>query len=374
VRSRHIPRRGHASGTLARRLGTLAVLGLLLAACSNSLPQSSLNPKSTETQQIYGLWQLVFWIAVAIFVGVQLALLISIFRWRRRPGDETEPKQTHGNTRLEIVWTMIPALILAIVAVPTLRTLFDLRSRATGPDVLHVKVVGHQWWWEFEYPDLVSADGRPLITANELHIPAGRTTELEMTSKDVIHSFWVPPLSGKRDLVPGRTTYLKITPLPDAAGDVVPGQCAEYCWLGHADMRFKVHIDSEADFQSWAAGQLEPSPVPTDGPAAGGFDTFSGVCTTCHQAYVREPDGTVETIGTRIAPDLTHFGSRDTFAGSTLDNTAEHLTAWIDDPSALKPMKPELNDLDRGRVLGMPDYGLPSDQIAELVALLESWK
>ncbi len=356
-----------------RRIVSIVALGLVLASCSSNLPQSSLNPKSVEAQKIDGLWILVFSIATVIFFAVQIALIVSIVRWRRRPGDDSEPKQTHGNTRLEIVWTIIPAVILAVIAVPTLRTLFELRAPATG-DVLRVKVTGHQWWWEFEYPDIVGPDGRPLITANELHIPAGRTTELEMTSADVIHSFWVPPLAGKRDLVPGLTTYIKITPLESAAGEVIPGQCAEYCWLGHADMRVKVHVDAPDDFETWAAGQLEPAPVPTTGAAVGGFETFSGVCATCHQANVRQPDGTVETIGTAIGPDLTHFASRDTFGAGILENTAEHLAAWIDDPSALKPMAPELNDLDRGRVLGMPDYGLDPDQIAELVELLESWK
>lgn len=368
-----VPRRKPSPRRSAVRLVLLVVAAVALASCSSVLPQSSLNPKSVETQKIDELWRLVLGIATFIFVAVQLALVVSIVKWRSREGDDTEPRQIHGNTRLEIVWTLIPAVILAVVAVPTLRTLFELRAPAEG-DVLRVKVTGHQWWWEFEYPDIVGPDGRPLVTANELHIPAGKTTELEMTSVDVIHSFWVPPLAGKRDLVPGRLTYLKLTPLESAAGEVIPGQCAEYCWLGHADMRFRVFVDAPADFDAWAAAQLEPAQVPTEGPAAAGFETFMGTCTACHQAKVANPDGTVEVVGTRIGPDLTHFGSRATLGAAILENTDEHLRAWIDDPSQLKAMAPELNDLQAGRVLGMPDYGLTPQQISELVALLQSWK
>jgi len=359
---------------IARGAGLVAVLAVVLTACASTLPQSSLHPRSLETREIDRLWILVFSIATAIFVVVEAALVVSIVRWRRRRGDDREPRQVHGNTRLEVLWTIIPAVILAVVAVPTLRTLFALRAPATGPDVLVVKVTGHQWWWEFEYPSIVGPDGRPLVTANELHIPFGRTTQLEMTSADVIHSFWAPSLSGKRDLLPGRTTRLKITPTPDAVGQVIPGQCAEYCWLGHADMRFKIHVDAPDDFAAWAQAQLEPAAVPTDGPLVGAFDVFAGTCTACHQANVREPDGTVEVIGNRIAPDLTHFGSRATFAGATQANTRAHLGRWLDDPSSLKPMAPELNDLAAGRVLGMPDYDLSAEDIAGLVELLEGWK
>jgi cytochrome c oxidase subunit II len=351
----------------------LAVLGLLVASCSSTLPQSSLNPKGAEAQQIDDLWRLVLGLATFVFVVVNAALIIVMVRFRRRKGDTSEPKQIHGNTKLEITWTILPAVILAILAVPTLQTLFDLRTPAEGDDVLTVRVTGHQWWWEFEYPAFVTEDGRTLKTANELHIPAGVTTNLELMSADVIHSFWVPPLNGKRDLVPGEVQHLKLTPNPDLS-EVIPGQCAEYCWLGHADMRFTVHVQQQADFDTWVAAQLVPSPIPAEGTAAAaGYETFTQLCVACHQAHVTGPGG-VEEIGTRLAPDLTHFGSRETLAAAIMANTSEHLAQWIDNPESLKPMAPELNDLTNRRILGMPDYGLDQEAIAGVVALLEGWE
>ena len=362
-----------AAGSRHSAVLAMAIGGVLLASCSSDLPQSSLNPQSVEAEQIDRLWDLVFWIGFAVFVVVEAALIYAIVRFRKRPGDEAEPKQVHGNTRLEIVWSIIPAVILAVIAVPTLTTLFELRQPAEG-DFLRVEVIGHQWWWEFQYPDILDEEGRPLITANELHLPAGMTSELLMTSADVIHSFWVPSLAGKRDVVPGRETFIKITPDPGTAGEMIKGQCAEYCGLAHADMRFRVFLDSEADFDAWSAEQLASSPVPTEGPAAAGYETFTALCTTCHQAKVETPEGSIEVLGVSFGPDLTHFGSRTSIAAAIEENTAEHLAEWIADPLAVKPMQPELNDLAEGRIMGMPDYGLDDEQVAELVALLEAWQ
>ncbi len=346
---------------------------LFLASCSSDLPQSSLNPRSAEAESIDRLWNFILVLGTVVFVIVGGALAYAVIRFRKRPGNEAEPKQIHGNTRLEIGWTLIPVVLVVVIAVPTLTTLFDLRSPAEG-DFLRVEVTGHQWWWEFQYPDILDENGRPLTTANEMHIPVGKTSELRMTSVDVIHSFWVPSLAGKRDVVPGRETVIKITPDADIAGQMVPGQCAEYCGLSHADMRFRVFVDSEADFEKWAAGQLEAVPVPTVGAAAAGYDTFTQFCTTCHQAKVVAADGTVEVIGAALAPDLTHFGGRTSIGAGVEENTAEHLAAWIGDPSSVKPMSPELNDVAAGRIMGMPAYGLDEQQIQELVALLETWK
>jgi cytochrome c oxidase subunit II len=369
-----------STGGRRRALLTAAitVLALVLGSCSSDLPQSALNPKSAETQQIDDLWILVFTLAAIVFFVVEAVLLVAIVFFRKRRNDDgREPRQTHGNTPLEIGWSMAPAIILAVIAVPTLVTLFELSEPAEGPDVVHVNVTGHQWWWEFEYPDYRGEQDRPLVTANELHIPAGRTVELRMTSADVIHSFWVPTLAGKRDLVPGHYTYIKMTPDASIAGAEIPGQCAEFCWLGHADMRIKVFVDSEADFAAWTEEQLLPAVVPTDGPAASGFEIFAAVCVACHHANVLTPEGDVQVIGpgdTILAPDLTHFGSRTTLGARVLTNTVDHLSEWIDDPSAVKAMAPELNDFENDRILGMPDYGLDAEEIAELVDMLESWR
>jgi cytochrome c oxidase subunit II len=380
----------------ARRFGGPVLLGTVvvcLTACSGSGAQSALTPEGPIARQIDDLWDLVFSLAVVVFVLVMAVFVVSIVRFRERKDDAREPRQVHGNTPLEIGWTILPAVILAVLAVPTVRGIFEVRASATGPDVIQVQVTGHQWWWEFEYPDLVSPDGHTLVTANELHIPAGVQVQLTMTSKDVIHSFWVPPLNGKRDVVPGLVTELVLEADPGVAEQdfgfgegVIPGQCAEFCGLAHADMRLRVFVQSQADFEAWAAGQLEPAEVPTEGTAAAGYETFTAVCTACHQAVVTEDgdagavlgdeqaiqvDGT--TFSAQYGPDLTHFGSRSTLAAAVLTNTAEHLAEWIDDPSDVKPMMPQRNDLETGRILGMPSYGLDGAQIDELVALLEGW-
>lgn len=363
--SRVIERTSHRRRTLLMLL-VLAVI-LVLSACSgpdrlgiesvvdSDLPQNSLDPAGPVAQKIDNLWWLVFWIATAIFVVVEAALLYTVFRFRRRKDEKRPVKQVHGNTRLEIVWTIIPAVLLAVVAVPTIATLFDLRRPPVPSDnALQIEVVGHQWWWEFTYPEY------GFTTANEMYIPAGRPVYLTMSSADVIHSFWVPRLGGKRDLVPGRTTNLTLE--ADEPGTYL-GQCAEFCGLAHADMRVRVFAQAESDFETWARAQAQQATIPATGPAAAGWETFQVTCASCHSI-----DGT--SAGGRLAPNLTHFASRTTFAAATLSNTEQHLREWLADPSSLKPMRPELNDLAVGRILGMPNLGLTDQEISDLIAFL----
>ncbi len=354
--------------TSARRLAILTVLaGVALAACGDDeIPQNSLDPAGPIARDIDNLWWLVFWIAAVVFVLVQAALLWSIFRFRARKGDEDRRiRQLHGNTKLEVAWTIAPAVLLAVIAVPTVATLFDITEEPTGDDVLEINVVGHQWWWEYEYPEF------GFFTANEMHIPAGRPVYLTMTSDDVIHSFWLPRLNGKRDLVPGRISHLTLfadEPTPD--GEFLWGQCAEFCGLSHADMRLKVKVHDEEGFQEWAAGQAQPAVIPTEGLAAEGWEIFKVVCTACH------PVAGAEEANIQLAPDLTHYASRDWFAGATFLNTTEHLRAWLRNPADLKPMAPELNDLgaDPPRILGMPNFGLDEREVDALIALLQGWE
>ena len=348
------------------------VLGL--AACSGSGPASTLEPKGPVAEDIDRLWDIVFWAAVVIFVLVEAALVYALWRFRERRDPEHRPKQVHGNTRLEVVWTIIPAVILAIIAVPTLTTLFDIRTVESGEGVFELEVIGHQWWWEVDYP----AYG--LETANEIHIPEDTEIRITLTSADVIHSFWVPPLAGKRDAVPGRLSTMKLTADdPTPPGESIPGQCAEFCGLAHADMRFKVFVHTAEDFEAWVESQLEPAVIPTEGLAAAGWDTYSQVCTACHQATVIDADGVIERVGQSAeewayAPDLTHFGSRTTFAGAKYENNTELLTEWLHDPSLLKPMDPDRNDIPNGRILGMPNFNLTPDEIDGLIALLQGWR
>ena len=359
-------------GRLARKVGLAAVFGvvlLLLSACSGpdrlgieelglgDLPQNSLDPAGPAAETIDDLFWLVFWIAVGVFVVVEAALLAIVFAFRRRRGEDRAVRQTHGNTRLEIMWTIIPSVVLAVIAVPTVATIFDLREKPSElDDALEIEVIGHQWWWEFHYPEY------GFTTANEMHIPVDRPVYLTMTSADVIHSFWVPPLNGKRDVVPGRTTNLTLQ--ADEPG-IYLGQCAEFCGLAHADMRHRVFAHTTEDFEAWAQHMATPAEVPVSGPASAGWETFLAQCAACHAVDGTDANG-------RLAPNLTHFAARTTFAAGTISNTEEHLREWLRDPSSLKPMRPDLNDIASGRILGMPDLGLDEQQISDLIAFLET--
>jgi cytochrome c oxidase subunit 2 len=358
-----------------------------LSACAGSGPQSAIEPQSPEAESINDLWLLVYYIAAVIFFLVMAALIYTIIRYRERPGDDRQPVQLHGNTALEITWTIIPAVILAVIAVPTVRGVFDLREAPSDENVVNIRVTGHQWWWEFEYVDFTNEAGEPLITANELHLPVGKEASFVMTSADVIHSFWIPPLMGKRDVVPGRISALSFEPSNiTPPGQPIFGQCAEFCGLAHADMRMRVFVHSEPDFLDWVEAQAAPSAVPTEGPAAAGWETFNAVCTACHQSTVLN-EGVIETLGpyntlevddvtfvSSLGPNLTHFGSRTTFAAASYANTVEHLSAWLANPSDLKPMDPDRNDISAGLILGMPNFNLDDDEIAGLIALLKLWE
>ncbi len=358
-------------GSLRVRFTVMAALAALaLTACgTEELPQNTLDPQGPLSRKIDGLWDLVFWTAVVIFVLVQAALLVSIFRFRQRKnGPERKIKQSHGNTRLEVIWTIIPALLLAGIAVPTVSTLFDLRSEPEG-DVIDINIVGHQWWWEIEYP------GTNVNTANELHMPAGREVYLTMTSADVIHSFWVPRLNGKRDVVPGRISNLRLfADEPTPEGEPIFGQCAEFCGLAHADMRIRVFVHTEEGYNQWLAEQSQDAVVPAEGLAADGWGVYQQVCTACHVVRTADLDPSGYPLlpdGSRLAPDLTHFASRSTFGGASFKNTTDHLAAWLRNPADLKPMDPDRNDIAAGRILGMPNFNLDNQQIDALVALLQ---
>jgi cytochrome c oxidase subunit II len=333
-------------------MGTaLALLAVGLSACVNThLPQDTLNPAGPTARTEDNLLWPVFWIAVGVFVLVEGLLVVALFKFRHRPGRGI-PTQIHGNFRMEMAWTIAPALLLAGVAVPTVATIFRLSERPSGQYV-QVAVTGHQWWWEVKYPDL------KVVTANEIHIPVGQPVYVSITSIDVIHSFWVPRLAGKQDLEPGRTNHLTIE--ADLPG-VYLGQCAEYCGTSHANMRFRVMADSPADFQSWVKAQAGPAPPSTDPLAQQGQQVFEqgrfagGLqCTACH---TDKPN-----VGGTVGPNLSHFGDRTTFAGSIVRNTEGELRRWLTDPSAVKPGA------------DMPNLHLAPDQIDALIAYLEGLK
>ena len=367
----------------------VAPLLLLLAACSGSGPQTALEPQGPIGRDIDGVWDLVLILATFVFVLVMALLVWAMWRYRERPGDETEPKQIHGSSVIEIGGVVFSVVLLAFISVPTVRGLLDIRKVPEGDDVLQIQVTGHQWWWEFEYVDEVAADGPTLITANELHIPEDVSVYLTMTSVDVIHSFWIPALNGKRDVVPGRVTNLTlIADDPTPPGEPIPGQCAEFCGLAHADMRIKVHVHTAADYATWVEEQLAPSAQPAaETPLDAGWQTFSALCTACHQVTLEDVEGEVTTHGperyvttddvefrSSFGPNLTHLYSRGTFGSGTFTLDADHLSQWIDNPGSLKPMRADRNDLANGKVLGMPDLGLSPTEIEEVVDLLETWR
>lgn len=239
----------------------LAVLVLTLAACSQDYPNSTFHTNTEFNAAIDHLWNRLLFLGTLVFVLIEGLLIYAVFRYRRRENSPA-PKQVHGNATLEILWTAIPALILVFIAVPTVRTIFQTQAKA-APGSLQVEVIGHQWWWEFRYPEL------GITTANELYIPVGRTVNFELKTHDVLHSFWIPHLGGKRDLISNRTNYLWFTADSSMATKVQNGFCAEFCGESHANMKFRVFTVSPEQFESWAAHQQTPAAFGATMPAAG---------------------------------------------------------------------------------------------------------
>jgi cytochrome c oxidase subunit 2 len=296
----------------------LATLVATLGGCAWDAPMTTVIPRSDVAREILHVYAIITWAAavIALVVGVALAWVLA--RFRAKPGAAL-PVQTRGHTLLEIAWTIAPALVLLVISIPTLHVIF--RTQGAPPaQALDVTVLGRQWWWEFRYPTLGVA------TANELHLPAGRPAVLKLEGPDVIHSFWVPRLGGKRDVVPGRSNQLVFT--PDVAGEYW-GQCAEFCGVSHANMRMRVIVDTPDAFARWVTTQQATPPAPS-GPAAAGKAIFaSRGCVGCH---------TIRGVSAGVlGPDLTTFGSRTTLGAGLFPNTAENVAAWVKDPGALKP-------------------------------------
>jgi cytochrome c oxidase subunit 2 len=329
-------------------LPLIFVVGAVLVGCGGEYPQSTLHPTADFGYRVDDLFRIIFWWAVVVFVVVEVALVYIIVKFRERPGSP-EPRRIHGSTLLEVAWTLAPAAVLVFIAVPTIRTIIDVSGDAPE-DALIIDVIGHQWWWEYKYPDF------GITTANEIHVPLGRTVRLRMTSVDVIHSFWIPKVGGKRDVLPGRTTYIAFR--TDSVGTFY-GQCAEFCGESHANMGLRLMVDTPQDFEAWVRGQQTgPAAVDSlDTEVQMGFAAFTAVrdpgnhsCLACHAV-----EGV--TFGV-LGPNLTHLASRTTIAGSVLPMNAEGLAEWLRDPVGRKP----------GSL--MPDIDLTEDEISALVAYL----
>lgn len=427
------PRRTGSLRRLSPALG-LAATTLILAACADSKPLNTFEPRGPKAQGIYNLMQYIWPLMGIIFVAVIGGTIWLALKGRVNADTldpEDLPRQTHGNTRLEITWTLLPGILLAAISVPVVANIWKLEEKS--PANMHVMVIGQQWWWEFRYTDnpegnadngwgffrdgnndgVVDSLDRELpldvglnrdvtITANELVIPVGRQVDLQITSRDVIHSFWIPRLNGKRDAVPGHISTWSLQ--ADQPGKYT-GWCTEFCGLSHARMRMDVIALPQAEFDQWLANQRKPAKIPTDTTSLAyqGREIFKNQCVSCH--VVNDGDITYApdfqaNLKSGEAPNLTHFATRSIFAGGTYNqylgpgtaaanddldvskylqlsqvaanptspedyrwNTPQ-LKKWVQNAPALKDMAPE----DRRGMLAFPQ--LTDQQLDQVVAYL----
>jgi cytochrome c oxidase subunit 2 len=297
-------------------------------------------PAATPAHSVFNLSMLVLGIAAAIFFVVASLLLYALIRFRQQPSPSAsqEPVQIYGSNQIEISWTVIPILVVVMLFLATARVIYSTESAPKPSSALDVTVIGHQFWWEFRYPLY------GIVTANEMHIPVGDSahpvpTYLTMSSADTDHSFWVPRLAGKMDLIPNRVNTMWFDP---AETGLYLGQCAQYCGTQHAQMLIRVYAETPAEFAAWVARQKTPAadiPSTADGKSV----FFANACVTCHTISGTAAHGT-------FGPDLTHFASRDTIESGSQLNTPAILRAFIDNPDHTKPgvlMPPmHLNDRD----------------------------
>jgi cytochrome c oxidase subunit II len=302
--------------------------GKLAAAASGRDPAipSIFSPASTPADSIYHLSLFVLAICLAIFLVVFGLLVYAVVKFRQRPGDDgREPAQIYGSNQMELAWTVIPVVIVVVVFLATARVIHAVEDARFPSGTIEITAVGHQFWWEFQYPQ------QGFIAANELHVPVSDTkhptpTHITLLSADTDHSFWVPKLAGKTDLIPNRTNSMWIEPHETG---VYLGQCAQYCGTQHAKMLLRVIVQSREDFDRWVASQQRPAE--NDDSVARGRQIFdSTACVNCHTIAGTSSKG-------RFGPDLTHLMSRETIAAGAALNNRENLRLWVKNPDAIKP-------------------------------------
>lgn len=361
----------HRKAVLART-ALVAGMVLVLAACGRTeiseYPLDALSPDGPVAQAQDDLWQIVFPIAVVIFVLVEGMILFAVFKFRDR-GDGQPPKQVEGNTRLEILWTIIPAVILAGIAVPTISTIFDLAGEPDPNERIDVTVVGKQFFWQFEYPD------EGFFTANEMVIPTDTPVQLHLDGDPtyqrpdgsefedpanlVVHSFWVPRLAGKQDFVPGHDRTLT---LQANKPGTYKGNCAEFCGLSHANMRINVIAKKPAEYQKWVDRMSTPAESPSEGAAARGEQMVGAEGANCVQCHAIR--GHPDNQGARVGPDLTHFNSREEFAGAIFDvDNDQQLRQWIRNPPEEKP---------GAQMNPFPPEAISDDELDDVIAYLRT--
>ena len=331
-------------------------IAIVVAASSTSCAtlQSPLLPAGPQAGHIVHVWNVFLAVSAVVWCSVMAVLAVAVIRRRRRAGEsrsaiiEPDESSQRRTTTVVAASSVVTVLVLFGMLVVSIAAGHAIASAPTE-DALEIQVVGHQWWWEVQYPS--SSVSAAVSTANEIHIPVGRPVRLLLESRDVIHSFWVPALAGKRDMIPGHTTHLVLR--ADQPGRY-RGQCAEFCGLQHAHMAIWVIAESPREFAAWLSAQRASAREPVTPEEHHGQALFlSRTCAMCHAVQ-----GTV--AGSAVGPDLTHFGSRSTIAGGILPNTRDELARWIVDPQAIKPGA------------NMPQHVLAARDVSDLVTYLES--
>lgn len=354
---------------------------MVLAGCGPEVnqPFTTISPQTDKARDIQWLYQITFWGALIVFIAVQMAIVYTALRFRRR--SNARPEQVHGSKVLEIAWTVVPALILLALFIPTVKIIYEHAEAANVEDGFNVDVIGKQWWWDISYPDIAAnpddASRGPLVTANEVVLPVGANVVFNLQSNNVIHSFWVPQLSGKMDVVPGRNNKLQF--VAEREGDYF-GECAEFCGAAHAWMRFKVKIVSQEAFDAWVEAWRTP-PIDGNAETADVIDAPAsfGVCLACHQVNgtnaMIAPEGMPAISGYSNedreivpgpGPNLTLLACRDTIGAGLLVNNKENLEKWLKQTDEVK------------EGVYMPNYykqgQLTDEQVTELANYLSNLK
>ena len=344
---------------MAARRGVLRLLAfvcsatLLLTGCGEGA--NMLDPHGVGASDIAGLFWVIFWMAVGVFVVVEGLILYAVVRFRSHPGAPL-PRQIQGNIPIEVAWTILPTVVLLGVLVATFTTMKAVASPA--PNALDITVTGHQWWWEFDYTQ------QGVSTAGELHIPVNQDVTLHVESDDVVHNFWVPELDRKVQAIPGHDN---VVPIRATTIGTYHGFCAEFCGMEHALMRFDVIVQTSADYTAWLAGQQAPPVAPTTAAEKAGAAAFtSSGCTLCHQLGSTKPAGYQHNGILIRGPNLTHYGSRGIMAGGVMANNAHDMSLWLTDPDAEKPGNMMALFIHKG--------SLTAQQVQDLTSYLESLK
>ncbi|MDF2814736.1 MAG: cytochrome c oxidase subunit 2 precursor [Paenibacillus sp.] len=349
-----------------RLVPLLAMMTFILSGCGVD-EITTLNPKGPVAEK--QLWLILISLAVMIgvFIVVAIIYVYVLVRFRKRPGQTGVPKQVEGNHKLEIIWTVIPFILLFIIAIPTVKYTFELdKDYSNDPNALQVKVTGHQFWWEFEYMN------EKIITAQDLVIPTDRTISFHLESADVNHSFWVPTLGGKKDNNPGLTNMHYL--VADEPG-VYYGKCAELCGTSHALMDFKVKAVTPDEFERWIAGMKSPNNTVTSSLALEGEQVFKKSCIGCHAIYDNQQK---QIVGGKVAPSLVNYANRETVAGILFNRDPgdfnKNLSTWLHDPQEVKPgnLMPNPKDVPGSKM--ETSLGLTDKQIDALVEYLAGQK